>query len=140
MPEELNKGVFLGLVSVDSANGNFDNNIYALPNEKGDFGWLSGYAISDPEIRASYKDDSVVMVSIKNRSSVTLAFFNHISLIDKKTKQRILPVFCNNNYISVPPGELGTVSVAFTPHKGIEPVICVEGWNVPKQFIEIKKQ
>ena len=140
LPEELNKGVFLGLVSVDSANGNFDNNIYALPNEKGDFGWLSGYAISDPEIRASYKDDSVVMVSIKNRSSVTLAFFNHISLIDKKTKQRILPVFCNNNYISVPPGELGTVSVAFTPHKGIEPVICVEGWNVPKQFIEIKKQ
>ncbi len=138
-PNDLNKGVFLGLLLVDSATGKFDNNIYALTDSMGGFNWLCGLETSNPEITAFFKNDSTVTISVKNGQNNTLAFFNHISLMDKKTQKRILPVFCNNNYISVPPGELRTVSVSFTPHTGVQPIACIEGWNVPKQFIEIKK-
>jgi hypothetical protein len=136
---EINKGVFLGLVIYDFATDNLDNNIYSLPDTKGNYNWLSGYQPSDPEVTASYENDSLITVSIKNGQYKPMAFFNHISLVDKKTNERILPVFCNNNYISVPPGELRTVSISFAPRKNTEPIICVEGWNVHKQFIEIKK-
>ncbi len=136
--DELSSGVFLGLLLVDSATGKFDNNLYALPDIFGSYDWLSAYPQVKPEIIASSQNDSTISVTIKNDISAPLAFFNHISLVDKKTKKRILPVFCNNNYISVPPGEVRTVSLSFPRRKGAKPIVCVEGWNVDKQFIEPK--
>ncbi len=131
-------GVFLGLTLVDSSSGRFDNNIYALPDRSGGYNWLTSYRHSNPGIAASYENDSSVVVTVSNDKTSPLAFFNHITLVDKKTKKRILPVFCNNNYISVPPGEVRTVSLSFTPQAGVKPVVCIEGWNVDKQFVEIK--
>ncbi len=137
--EDENAGVFLVLHLVDSITGYFDENIYALPDSSGSYSWLNRIEQADIIASAYYNNDSVITVTIKNNDSNPLAFFNRISLVDKKTKKRILPVFYNNNYISVPPGEVKTVRVSFSKQQGVEPMVCVEGWNVDEIYLEIKK-
>ncbi len=136
---DVDNGVFLELGVFDSVTSEFDENNYALPDTKGNYSWLSGLAQSNISTSASYHSDSVIYLHIMNDADNPVAFFNRISLVDKKTKQRILPVFCNNNYISVYPENQKTVQISFIPKKGIEPMICIEGWNVGKQFVEIEK-
>jgi hypothetical protein len=97
-----------------------------------------------PHVAASAvsRQPGEVSVTIRNPDISLMnemAFFIRISLVDKKTKERILPVFSNNNYISVLPGEQQTIQLSFRPQKGIDPVVCIEGWNVEKQLIELKK-
>jgi hypothetical protein len=49
-----------------------------------------------------------------------------------------LPVFYSDNYVSVLPGETKTVAIDFSQAKSkAQPVVAVEGWNVPAQFIKI---
>ena len=120
-----------------------DQNIVWLPDSTGTYAWLNH--ILEPEIStaALSKSDGIVSVTIKNWAGLSIediAFFIRVSLVDRKTKKRILPVFSNNNYISVLPGYEQTVELEFTPQDGIGLMVCVEGWNVHKQYIEIKKR
>ena len=124
---------------LDTTNGYHDNNLYALPDTSGQYSWLSVLNNAPVIVTAAYKSDSIIAVSVRNDNNNPIAFFNRISLVDKKTKKRILPAFCNNNYISLLPGELTTVYISFTPQKGMQPMVSIEGWNVEKQFIELKK-
>ena len=110
-----------------------------MPDTLGQYSWLSALHKAPIIVTATYKSDSIIAVSVRNHDSNPVAFFNRISLVDKKTKKRILPAFCNNNYISLLPGELITVYISFTPQKGMQPIVSIEGWNVEKQFIEPKK-
>lgn len=137
--QDINEGVFLALHMTNPASGYEDENIYALPDSAGSYVWLSKLGGAHPETTATYSNDHEITITIKNNDDTLVAFFNRISLVDKKTKKRILPVFCNNNYISVLPGQTKTVRVEFLPQKGTEPVVAIEGWNVEKQFVEIQK-
>ena len=137
--EIIKNGCFLRLMLLDTTNGYHDNNLYALPDTSGQYSWLSVLNNAPVIVTAAYKSDSIIAVSVRNDNNNPIAFFNRISLVDKKTKKRILPAFCNNNYISLLPGELTTVYISFTPQKGMQPMVSIEGWNVEKQFIELKK-
>ena len=128
-------------LSLYDSSGEIDQNVYWLPGACGDYSWLN--YMTAPKIRTSavHKSKGRILVTISNpglgrRSD--LAFFIRVSVVDKKTKKRILPAFCNNNYISVLPGAKKSVEVEFTPQKGVEPMICIEGWNVLKHYINIK--
>ena len=67
-----------------------------------------------------------------------MAFFNRLSITDDVTKKRILPVFYSDNYFSVLPGKEKKIKVSLTPRQREAPVVCIEGWNVAKQYVEIK--
>ena len=139
LKEGINHGVFLRFYLLDTTNDYHDNNIYAIPDETGSYSWLASLGNAPVTTTAHQENDSVIAVSIKNEKINPVAYFTRISLVDKKTKKRILPAFCNNNYISLLPDEMQTISISFTPKKGVIPMVCIEGWNVKKQFIEIKK-
>jgi exo-1,4-beta-D-glucosaminidase len=77
-------------------------------------------------------DILTIKVKLKN-SSNSIAFFINTELKGKKSGKLILPVFWNDNYISLLPGEereLQTVT-SESDLKGDEPVIKVSGWNLP---------
>ena len=132
-------GMFLYLSITDSASNTLvDENLYWLPDSSGNYSGLAKMAQTKVGITAKYKGDRVVEVTISNPPFSTLAFFNRISLVDAITKKRILPVFYSDNYFSVLPGTEKTITMEFTPQQGQPPVICIEGWNLAKQFIDIK--
>ena len=140
-PLNLNDEHFFCLSLFDST-GEIDQNIYWIPGADGTYSWLNN--MLHPRITASARSTHPGEISVTiNNPDVSqmneLAFFMHVYLVDKKTKERILPVFSNNNYISVLPGRRQTVHISFSPQKGVDPVVCIEGWNVEKQFVELKK-
>ncbi|MCB0663450.1 MAG: hypothetical protein KDC24_11970, partial [Saprospiraceae bacterium] len=69
-----------------------------------------------------------------NNTSDHLAFFNELSIIDKTTGLSILPVFWEDNYVSLLPGEKRTVKAYLLNDRGnVQPdnlTVKVLGWNL----------
>ena len=85
---------------------------------------------TDPHF-SEHGDTLTVKTSIENRSD-KLAFFIELSVMGKKTGQMILPVFWEDNYISLLPGEERIISgYVFKKDLGDqEPVFSFKGSNV----------
>jgi hypothetical protein len=60
----------------------------------------------------------------------------HLVLCNAATGERILPVYYEDNYISLLPGETRSVRIESTPAPGIKLRVDVDGWNVAKQSLE----
>jgi hypothetical protein len=56
----------------------------------------------------------------------------HLQLRKAHSGQRVLPVFCSDNYMSLLPGETMTITIeaASADLEGDAPVLAVDGWNV----------
>jgi len=70
-------------------------------------------------------------ISIRNCGSVP-ALMTHLQLRRGISRERVLPVFYTNNYMSLAPDEeISTVvEASFTDLKGEKPLLLVDGWNV----------
>lgn len=116
-----------------------DENLYWLPDQSGSYKWLQQLSPEGIFMGAKAKYAGTNKVELRlNYSGTGVAFFNHITVVDKKTKRRILPVFCSDNYVSLYGGKKEQmITVEFTPVNDTEPVICIEGWNTGKRYVEI---
>ncbi len=56
------------------------------------------------KVKATQTGKGKIMVTLTNAVNNPVAFFNRITLLDAKTKTRVLPVFYSDNYFSVIPG------------------------------------
>ena len=84
-------------------------------------------------------DNTRITVTLRNPTDGPLAFFNRVSLVDPTTKQRLLPVFYSDNYLSILPGETKTITLDYTPRPGAgTPLISVRGWNLEEQYYPVK--
>ncbi len=74
------------------------------------------------------KQGEEIRVRIHNPSR-NLAFPIHLSLVDAKSGEEVLPVLWENNYISLLPGEARTVSARIDSASG--PLrLEASGWNI----------
>ena len=73
-------------------------------------------------------EDQQVVVKLQNVSNY-LAFFIELGVLGKSSGQTILPVFWQDNYISLLPGETRYLKATFGPCDD-EPVLTVNGWNL----------
>ena len=138
------EGLFLSLRLVNVKQEIVSDNFYWLPDSTGTYSGLQHMGKAKPAvsiIRSSVTNEtnsgttqSRLTVTLRNPANGPVAFFNRVSLVDAKTKQRLLPVFYSDNYFSVLPGESKTVTLDFTPHTGETPMVSVRGWNVEEQF------
>lgn len=74
-----------------------------------------------------------ISLKVKNTAE-TIAFFNFFDVLDPQTKLPVLPVFWDDNYVTLLPGEERTYEAKFFLEdlKGEKPVVEVRGWNVEK--------
>jgi hypothetical protein len=132
------KGVFLYLSLLDENKNLLDDNLYWLPDSSGNYSGLqemkkTGVTISEHKIK-----EGQVEVTISNAKENPIAFFNRISLINSQTKQRLLPAFYSDNYISVLPGENKKIEIDYTPAANENAAVEVKGWNVEERVIAVK--
>ena len=132
-------GSFLSLQLLDEKQQVVSDNFYWYPNSKGVYAGLQKLPTAN-KLTISAKQIGVgkIQVTLRNPSNNPVAFFNRISLVDAATKERILPVFYDNNYISVVAGAEKTVILDYKPTQ-TQTQVSVEGWNYPLQYIEISK-
>ncbi|MFT4033191.1 MAG: glycoside hydrolase family 2 TIM barrel-domain containing protein [Siphonobacter sp.] len=130
------EGIFLSLKLLNLKKEPISDNLYWLPNASGNYSGLQKITNAPVEVSAKRIATNKVEVTLKNPVKSPVAFFNRLSVVDPKTKKRILPVFYSDNYVSVLPGEQKTVTLEYTSNA--DALVSLEGWNVAEQYISIK--
>lgn len=129
------KGGFIRFQIMDSNQKVLSENIYWYPDSNGNYTGLQEMKAADVKVSAHKVSSNQIDVEISNPSGNPLAFFNRVSLVDPSTGKRLLPVFFNDNYVSIPSGETKTVRLEYNGKENGD--VTVEGWNVKKQTIKI---
>jgi exo-1,4-beta-D-glucosaminidase len=86
------------------------------------------------KVRSSLSRDgkeSVIHASVENPSS-SLAFMVHLRVAKSGSDEDVVPIFWDDNYVSLMPGEKRELSARFESDKGNGSglVLAVDGWNV----------
>jgi len=146
---------FVHLILLDKAGDVLSRNFYWLPKKLSTFDWSLEQARQHPYYTAvtRYEDLSMlnrltkvhldasasiqrapgeedIRVQIRNPSE-NLAFMVHLSVVDGKTGEEILPVLWEDNYFSLLPGESRAVRAHYNsaiPHARLR--LEVNGWNI----------
>jgi exo-1,4-beta-D-glucosaminidase len=152
-PANLSTTYFLKLQMADASGAIVSDNFYWLSTKldtldwkakkdtvytpQKDFADLTGLN-SLPQVsldvradRSSQGAKSSVRIAFRNISS-SIAFMVHPRLIKGKDGDDLVPVFWDDNYFSLLPGELKMVNVSYDPEDlgGQSPVLHLEGYNL----------
>lgn len=127
------KGGFLYLQLLDVNKNVLSDNLYWYPDESGKYSGLN--EMKEAKVNYSVKriSNDKIEVTITNPENNPIAFFSRISLLDSKTGERILPVFYDDNYVSVVPGATKKVIIDYIPQSGVNAKVSIKGWNVAEQ-------
>jgi exo-1,4-beta-D-glucosaminidase len=144
---------FVKLTLADSTNKVVSSNFYWIPakfsavdwDKTPDTAWspigtfedmtaLNNLAKSQVHAMAAVQPSTsghAVRVKLRNTSD-KLAFQIRLSLRDAATKEELLPVLWDDNYVSLMPGESREIGARYLAHTKVPPklVLRVEGWNV----------
>ena len=136
LPRDMIGGI-LQLRLMDSAALR-DENSYWLQDKSGSYTWLQRMQPARITAIAKTTAKGQISVSLTDADNSFMAFFVHVSVVDKRSHKRILPVFCNNNYFSVAAGRTRTVQLECGRYDTTGLQLCIDGWNVPKIYVDIK--
>jgi exo-1,4-beta-D-glucosaminidase len=148
----LTKTYFLDLRLVDQTDRAVSRNFYCLSTrpdllDEANTTWfvtpMKGYAdltaLSElPSVELTVKHQfsaqgakKLVKVELKNPTP-HLAFFIELMVVKEKTGESVRPIFWEDNYFSLLPGETRTLSGHFAEEdlEGAQPILKVSGWNL----------
>lgn len=131
-------GAFVVLRLLDLNKQIISSNLYWTPDANGSYSGLQNMAKAEMNVQVTRTGSGSVRVSLSNAQGNPVAFFNRISLINAQTKDRILPSFFSDNYVSVLPGEQQSIMIDYTPVNGVPVAVEVEGWNVEKKEVAVE--
>lgn len=116
------------------------SNFYWLENRAGNCLDLNDLAIAEVKIETKSKlKDGVYYVDIKlKNTSAEWALLNKIKLKDAENGESILPVFFDDDYVSIMPGETRSILMRVDEINlmGKQPQIHLEGWNTKHKTTE----
>jgi mannosylglycoprotein endo-beta-mannosidase len=134
-------GGFFDLRLLNTSQELLSENLYWFPDTTGHYSGLQRMDEAKVATIAKQVRDGRIEVRIDNPAGNPLAFFQRLSLIDRTTKKRLLPVFYSDNYVSVLPGQSRLVSLEFPADLDIRnAAVAMRGWNVPERYIEIQAE
>ncbi len=131
-------GLFISLRLLNINKQIISDNLYWLPDASGNYTGLQKMDKTELTISTARKSEGTIAVTLSNSVGKPVAFFNRISLINTSTKQRILPSFYSDNYVSVLPGESKTITIDYKPVDNTTVAVDVEGWNVDDKITTIE--
>lgn len=110
------------------------DNFYWQGKDDGNYSRLLELPSVKPSISRTMQregDKYVMMVKLENKSKVP-ALMIRLKVQGRKSGERVLPVFYEDNYFSLLPGEKKTVMVTFKAEDahGEVPALAVEGFNI----------
>lgn len=133
------EGAFLSLQLLDENKNIIDENLYWFPDEKGAYSGLNKMKQAELKVNARRLGQGKVEVTLSNPAGNPVAFFNRLSLVNQQTGKRMLPVFYDDNYVSVLPGAERKVIIDYKPETGSSaPELSLKGWNVSSRQVKIE--
>jgi hypothetical protein len=133
------KGIFLSMKLLKSENEILAENLYWLPDSTGNYPFLREIPGTTIQAHAVRNGNQRIDLELNNGKDSPLAFFMRISLIDRETKERVLPVFYSDNYLSLEPGRTKKISLEYPAGVDLSnKTVHLEGWNVEELEIVIR--
>ena len=130
------EGAFLSVQLLNLKKELVSDNFYWLPDADGNFSGLQHMTPVIVEARARQISKNKIELTIENKNQA-VSFFNRISLIVKKSKERILPAFYSDNYISILPGDEKRIIIEYAQIDKNELGLEISGWNTAHQYIDL---
>ena len=150
-PEEVSGAYFLDLRLRDEKGGLITDNLYVLSTKPDvlddanatwyvtpikDFSDLAGLA-SLPAVavgckeRWNYAAGRMELEATLSNTSTAPAFMIELMVVKDRSGDAVSPVFWDDNYLTLLPGETRTVRAAFDPERltGEDPALKIAGWN-----------
>jgi exo-1,4-beta-D-glucosaminidase len=143
---------FLRLELRDSTGRMVSDNFYWIPAKLAQLDWNKTTYVNTPAI--SYADmrdlaklpkasvqatarkansRGAVVAELKNTGS-SVAFFIHLRAVKAGTNEEIVPVFWNDNFVSLMPGEVRTFTAGGLGDAALE--VKLAGWNIEAQTLQ----
>src|SRR5262249_16865584 len=151
-PKDVTGTYFLRLRLRDAAGRGLSSNVYWLSTQEDVLDWkdtkwyytptkthadLTGLAKLSPTTltaRVRFDDrapEGRATVSVQNPGKA-LAFQVRLKLVDPETGAEILPVYWDDNYLALFPGETQEIAVSYPRGaKPAHPALEADAWNVP---------
>jgi Exo-beta-D-glucosaminidase Ig-fold domain len=121
----------------DAAGRVLSRNVYWRAGRESDYRALS--AMSEQPLAISYthhveEGETTYDVTLSNTGKQP-ALEVKLTLLDSHTRQRLLPAYYSDNYISLLPGESVHISVSAPQAAGQDGLFTVRGWNVSEHSV-----
>lgn len=139
----LTKGMVLVSLELHDAKGALvSQNLYWLGARPASYRELNSLAPTQLKASATSTttvgDTVKVTIQLTNPASV-VSLENKLTLLNAGDKQRILPAYYSDNYVSLLPGESRTIQVEYPSAAAHGPAqIALRGWNAVPQVISVK--
>jgi len=135
--------VIVKLELLDSRGSLVSENLYWLGAKSSSYRELNQLApiLLKASANSAPSGDTIkVKIQLTNSGSV-VSLANKLTLLESKGKNRILPAYFSDNYLSLLPGETRTIEVEY-PAAATQgnAEIAVRGWNATPQIISIATQ
>ncbi len=132
---EQQQTVLVRLQMMDAAGTLVSRNVYWLAGKERGYRALTAMPTVQLTTSATkakaMNGESAVEVLVRNTGAVP-AVATKLTLLDAATRERILPAYYSDNYITLLPGESQTVMVHYPTSGGrpVKPEVSMRGWNV----------
>ena len=119
---------------------NKKDTVYTPQKEFGDLTGLNSLPQVTLEVKAEHYDagKGTLRLKIKNPGPA-LAFQVHLRLANSKSNDDIVPIFWDDNYFSLLPGEEKSLSATYAPSDagGTAPTLEIDGFNIVSQALKL---
>lgn len=132
------EGSFLLLQLKNQKQEVLSENLYWFLNAEGKYSGLQNMPVSKLQVSAKKSGKNKVLVTLKNPKDAPVAFFNRLAVVDAKTNERVLPVFADDNYVSVVAGAEKIIEMECPQALNSDWKVSVEGWNFAIQYFTVK--
>ncbi len=131
VPSQVKGAYFLRLELTDGDQMKCSDNVYWLTTQSKDYTTLKNMPASQATVSTNLeKKDGHYSALVNIKTKDRISFFNRVSVFNKKTGERILPVFYSDNYFTIFPNEEKTVTLTFDSNLPKEDInIVVKNWN-----------
>jgi mannosylglycoprotein endo-beta-mannosidase len=132
------RGLFLQVQLLSEQGAPLGDNLYWLPDSKGHYSGLQRLAPAHVQVLVKSITPGKADVTLTDPAGQPPAFFSRLSVIDERSRRRILPAFYSDNYFSLMPGQTRTIRVEWPSGHTQWTGLCLEGWNVPVRYLTIR--
>ena len=152
--DDISDTYFLRLTLLGKSGEERSDNFYWLSKKPDEMSWAgSTWYYTPVKSYADMKDlqelpkvdlDAVALIEKNGKVNITiknsgnsLAFMVRLRMIDGVSKEEILPVFWDDNYFSLLPGEMKTIAAEYQTDfvSNQKTMINISGWNINDQSV-----